>query len=66
MIDERCKNIQANVLQEIVWYHDDLNKLLPIINKLAIDNYDMGYADGYEEGNYFGWSDCYDSLCKGE
>lgn len=63
-MDNRCKDIDANVLQQIVWYHDDLNKLLPIINQLAIDNYDKGYSDGYEEGNHFGWCDCYDSLCN--
>ena len=63
-MDERCKDIAGNVLQQIVLYHNDLNKLLPIINQLAIDEYDKGYSDGYAEGNDFGWCDCYDSLCN--
>lgn len=58
------KNIDADTLQNIVWYHNDLNKLLPIVNQLAMVNYDNGYAEGYEEGNNFGWCDCYDSLCN--
>lgn len=56
-------NIDQNTLQKIVWYHDDLNKLLPIINQLAIDNFDNGYSKGYSDGCLFGWSDC-DSLAK--
>lgn len=60
------KNIDADTLQNIVWYHNDLNKLLPIVNQLAMVNYDNGYAEGYEEGNRFGWCDCYDSLCNGD
>ncbi len=60
------KNIDADTLQNIVWYHNDLNKLLPIVNQLAMVNYDNGYAEGYEEGNHFGWCDCYDSLCNGD
>lgn len=64
-MNDKYNNIDANTLQQIVWYHNDLNKLLLIINQLAMDTYDNGYSKGYEEGNYFGWCDCYDSLCKG-
>lgn len=63
-MNDKYNNIDAGTLQQIVWYHNDLNKLLPIINQLAMDTYDNGYSIGYEEGNHFGWCDCYDSLCE--
>ena len=54
----KLNGIDPNTLQQIVWYHDDLDKLLPIINQLAMDNFDKGYAKGYDEGTIYGWSDC--------
>lgn len=51
--------LDYNTIQDIIKYQNDLAKLLDIVDQLAKDKYDLGYEDGFDSGELYGWSDCY-------
>lgn len=52
--------LDNDIISDIKNYQDDLDQLLAIVNQLAIDKYDLGFNDGYEQGEHVGWCDCYE------
>lgn len=56
--------LDNDIIRDIKKYQDDLDQLLTIVNQLAIDKYDLGFNDGYEQGEHVGWCDCYDLMNK--
>lgn len=54
--------LDNDIIRDIEKYQDDLDQLLTIVNQLAIDKYDLGFNDGYEQGEHVGWCDCYDLM----
>lgn len=53
--------LDNDIISDIKNYQDDLDQLLTIVNQLAIDKYDLGFNDGYEQGEHVGWCDCYET-----
>lgn len=53
--------LDNDIIRDIKKYQDDLDQLLTIVNQLAIDKYDLGFNDGYEQGEHVGWCDCYET-----
>ena len=54
--------LDNDTIEDIKKYQDDLDQLLTIINDLAKEKYDLGFEDGYENGEHVGWCDCYDTM----
>lgn len=54
--------LDNSTIEDIKKYQGDLDQLLTIVNDLAKDKYDLGFEDGYENGEHVGWSDCYDLM----
>lgn len=54
--------LDNDIIIEIANNQNNLHDLLTIINQLAVDNYDLGFNDGYETGEQEGWCDCYDMM----
>lgn len=41
---------------------NSIDIILSKINELALEKYNLGFNDGYDEGDAIGWNSCYDSL----
>lgn len=54
--------LDNDIIRDIKKYQDDLDQLLTIVNQLAIDKYDLGFNDGYEQGEHVGWCECHDQM----
>ena len=54
--------LDRSTIEDIKKYQNDLDRLLTIVNDLAKDKYDLGFIDGYENGEHVGWCDCYDLM----
>lgn len=53
--------LDNDAIRDIKKHQDDLDQLLTIVNQLALDKYDLGFNDGYEQGEHVGWCDCYET-----
>lgn len=53
--------LDNDIIRDIKKYQYNLDQLLTIVNQLAIDKYDLGFNDGYEQGEHAGWCDCYET-----
>lgn len=56
--------LENEVIQDIIKYQNDLGQLLTIVNQVAKDKYDLGFEDGYDNGEHVGWCDCYDMMSE--
>ena len=54
--------LDRSTIEDIKKNQNDLDQLLTIVNDLVKDKYDLGFNDGYENGEHVGWCDCYDLL----
>ena len=51
--------LDKDTINELIKAMNDTDKLLTLVNEIALDKYALGFEDGYDSGELSGYADGY-------